>query len=90
MLSCGGCRYRPKHMEIETPLKPFIPEYVPATGDIDEFIKVSSSHPPDLPFTTCNSVSPVLLLGASVRHSLQAEGQSALLCPCGGLAGTLK
>eukprot|EP00891_Asterochloris_glomerata_P007961 jgi/Astpho2/7961/gw1.00119.39.1_t len=27
-------------MEIETPLKPFIPEYVPATGDIDEFIKV--------------------------------------------------
>lgn len=50
-------------MEIETPLKPFIPEYVPATGDIDEFIKVSSSHPVNLPFTTCNRVDSVLLWG---------------------------
>ena len=62
-------------MEIETPLKPFIPEYVPATGDIDEFIKVSCSHPADLPFTTCDRVNSVLLLRASVRHSLQVEGQ---------------
>lgn len=53
-------------MEIETPLKPFIPEYVPATGDIDEFIKVSSSHPVNLPFTTCNRVCAAV--GESVRH----------------------
>ena len=61
MLSSGCCRYRPKHIEIETPLKPFIPEYVPATGDIDEFIKVSGSHPLDLPVTACPRLNSVLL-----------------------------
>ena len=33
-------RYTPQTMELETKLKPFIPEYIPAIGDIDAFLKV--------------------------------------------------
>jgi intraflagellar transport protein 46 len=33
-------RYRPQSIDIETHLKPFIPDYIPALGGIDEFIKV--------------------------------------------------
>ena len=33
-------RYSPKDVEIPAPLKPFVPDYVPAVGDVDEFIKV--------------------------------------------------
>ncbi|CAB4062849.1 IFT46 [Lepeophtheirus salmonis] len=34
-------RYTPQTIELETKFKPFIPEYIPAVGDIDAFIKVS-------------------------------------------------
>lgn len=34
------CRYKPHNIELETKLKPFIPDYIPAIGGIDEFIKV--------------------------------------------------
>jgi intraflagellar transport protein 46 len=33
-------RYRPQDIELEPELKPFIPDYIPAIGDIDAFIKV--------------------------------------------------
>eukprot|EP00003_Mantamonas_plastica_P024782 TRINITY_DN468_c0_g1_i4.p1 TRINITY_DN468_c0_g1~~TRINITY_DN468_c0_g1_i4.p1 ORF type:complete len:555 (+),score=177.28 TRINITY_DN468_c0_g1_i4:803-2467(+) len=33
-------RYKPQTVEIETKLKPFIPDYIPAVGDIDAFIKI--------------------------------------------------
>lgn len=33
-------QYKPDVLQLETPLKPFIPDFVPAIGDIDEFIKV--------------------------------------------------
>lgn len=33
-------QYKPEVLQLETPLKPFIPDYVPAVGDVDEFIKV--------------------------------------------------
>ena len=32
-------RYTPQTIEIETRFKPFIPEYIPAVGDIDAFLK---------------------------------------------------
>lgn len=35
-------QYKPEVLQLETPLKPFIPEFVPAIGDIDEFIKVNA------------------------------------------------
>ena len=36
-------RYTPQVMELETQLRPFIPEYIPAIGDIDAFLKVDIS-----------------------------------------------
>ena len=34
-------QYKPEVLQLDTPLKPFIPDFVPAIGDIDEFIKVN-------------------------------------------------
>ena len=34
-------RYTPQAIELETRFKPFIPEFIPAVGDIDAFIKVN-------------------------------------------------
>lgn len=33
-------RYTPQSIELEHKLKPFIPDFIPAVGDIDAFIKV--------------------------------------------------
>jgi intraflagellar transport protein 46 len=33
-------RYKPQEVELETVLKCFIPEYIPAIGEIDSFVKV--------------------------------------------------
>lgn len=33
-------RYKPHTIDLETKLKPFIPDYIPSIGGIDEFIKV--------------------------------------------------
>ena len=33
-------RYTPQKIDLETKFKPFIPDYIPAVGDIDAFIKV--------------------------------------------------
>jgi len=33
-------RYKPQEVELETPLKCFIPEYIPAIGELDGFLKV--------------------------------------------------
>ena len=42
--------YKPEVVQLEAPLKPFIPDHTPAIGDIDEFIKVNlinlCLHPP--------------------------------------------
>lgn len=35
-------RYTPQSIELENKLKPFIPDFIPAVGDIDAFVKVSS------------------------------------------------
>lgn len=36
-------RYTPQTVNLDCRLVPFIPEYIPAIGDIDAFIKVSTS-----------------------------------------------
>lgn len=33
-------RYHPHDIELETRLKPFIPDYIPAVGEVDAFLKV--------------------------------------------------
>ena len=34
-------RFKPQEVELESTLKCFIPEYIPAIGEMDSFIKVS-------------------------------------------------
>lgn len=36
-------RYTPQTVELDTKLKPFIPEFIPAIGDIDAFLKVRAN-----------------------------------------------
>ena len=33
-------RYRPTMLELDAKLKPFIPEYIPAVGEVDAFLKM--------------------------------------------------
>ena len=39
---CMFFRYTPQSIELEHKLKPFIPDFIPAVGDIDAFVKVCS------------------------------------------------
>ena len=34
-------RYTPQSIDLEFKLKPFIPDFIPAVGDIDAFLKVN-------------------------------------------------
>ena len=44
-------RYVPQKLELDSKLKPFIPEFIPAVGDIDAFLKVESENPLELGLT---------------------------------------
>ena len=44
-------RYIPQKLELHSKLKPFIPDFIPAVGDIDAFIKVESDNPLQLGLT---------------------------------------
>lgn len=33
-------RYKPQKIDLETKLKPFVPEYIPAVGEVDAFLKM--------------------------------------------------
>jgi hypothetical protein len=35
-------RYKPQEVDLDAPLKCFIPEYIPSIGELDPFLKVSS------------------------------------------------
>lgn len=35
-------QFKPLDINLDTELKPFIPDYIPAVGDIDAFIKVKN------------------------------------------------
>lgn len=64
-------RYTPQKIDIEYKLHPFIPEYVPAVGDIDAFLKVM---PP---------VTPEATLQAPIRTHMAGLGLKVLDEPCG-------
>lgn len=34
-------RHKPQKIDLETKLKPFVPDYVPAVGEVDAFLKMS-------------------------------------------------
>ena len=33
-------RYKPQKIELDTKMKPFIPDYIPAVGEVDAFLKM--------------------------------------------------
>jgi len=33
-------RYKPQKIDLDTKLKPFVPDYVPAVGEVDAFLKM--------------------------------------------------
>lgn len=34
-------RYKPQKIDLDTKIKPFIPDYIPAVGEVDAFLKMS-------------------------------------------------
>jgi len=52
-------RYKPHHIELETKMKPFIADYIPAVGEIDPFVKVPrpDSKPDNLGLTVLDEPS---------------------------------
>ena len=50
-------RFKPHTIELETRLKPFIPDYIPAVGEIDAFLKVPRPLPPLLPLSLASLAS---------------------------------
>jgi intraflagellar transport protein 46 len=37
--------YKPRNVELDTRLRCFVPEYIPAVGEIDTFVKVRGGNP---------------------------------------------
>jgi len=33
-------RYKPEHKELDTKLRPFIPDYIPSVGEVDAMLKM--------------------------------------------------
>lgn len=55
-------RYHPHNIELETKLKPFIPDYIPAVGEVDAFLKVT---PPE---GDVENLGLMVLVGAHPSH----------------------
>ncbi|EEQ97326.1 hypothetical protein Pmar_PMAR010332, partial [Perkinsus marinus ATCC 50983] len=53
-------RYHPHTVELETPLKPFIPELIPAVGEVDAALKIP---PPSTGLKECMSADKTILNG---------------------------
>lgn len=77
-------RYKPHNIDLETKLKPFIPDYIPAVGGIDEFIKVPRPDgKPDflglkvLDEPAARQSDPTVLTLQLRQHSKEAPGNKA-------------
>ena len=65
-------RYKPHQIELDTRLKPFIPDFIPAVGDIDAFIKVPR------PDNTAQDASMELGLGILDEPAVMQSDPSVL------------
>ena len=77
--------YKPEVVQLEAPLKPFIPDYTPAIGDIDEFIKVNLIQPlltPALLFGVCAQYTAAKDTGISGTQEAQNQMRIVLLFNC--------
>ena len=50
-------KHRAQTIILDYKLKPFIPDFIPAVGDIDAFIKVESNNPLELGLTVLDEPS---------------------------------
>lgn len=77
-------RYTPQTIELEHKLKPFIPEYIPAVGDIDAFIKVPKpdNEPSMLGLTVldepCSKQSDPTVLDLQLRNISKMSGMKEM------------
>ena len=84
-------RYKPHQVELESCLKPFIPKFIPAVGDIDAFIRVTTSqlHSVErqqliIPYTCCvfaRAASSALIAHSPVLTDIYLSALHAL-CAC--------
>ena len=65
-------RYTPQSVELETRLRPFIPEYIPAIGDIDAFLKVGQCCGQGT-FATGQQLCDTKLLSKNHKHFMCAS-----------------
>lgn len=54
-------RYTPQLIDLDHKLKPFIPDFIPAVGDIDAFLKVQMVHPKNVSPGVCSSSSVLIV-----------------------------
>mmetsp|Transcript_46769 Transcript_46769/g.77456 ORF Transcript_46769/g.77456 Transcript_46769/m.77456 type:complete len:467 (-) Transcript_46769:218-1618(-) len=78
-------RYKPHHIELETKMKPFIADYIPAVGEIDAFVKVPrpDSKPDNLGLTVldepCSQQSDPTVFTLQLRAVTKSSGQQPML-----------
>ena len=65
-------RYHPHNIELDTKFKPFIPEYIPAVGEVDAFLKVPRPDNAEETFGLSCLVLLAVLLTQRNRMSLQS------------------
>ena len=76
-------RYNPPPSDVPTPLKPFVPDYIPAVGDIDEFVKVPrpDGRPDELGIRVLDEPaarqSDATVLSLRLRHANKQSGGAA-------------
>jgi len=76
-------RYDPPPSDVPTPLKPFVPDYIPAIGDIDEFVKVPrpDGRPDELGLRVLDEPaarqSDATVLSLRLRHANKQSGGAA-------------
>mmetsp|Transcript_17865 Transcript_17865/g.48064 ORF Transcript_17865/g.48064 Transcript_17865/m.48064 type:complete len:485 (-) Transcript_17865:206-1660(-) len=78
-------RYKPHNIELETKMKPFIPDYIPAVGEIDPFVKVPrpDGQPDSLGLTVLDeptsSQSDPVVLQLQLRAITKASSHQPVL-----------
>ena len=61
------CRYTPQLIDLDHKLKPFIPDFIPAVGDIAAFLKVQMVYPKNVAPGVCSSSSILIVPLVSLR-----------------------
>jgi len=76
-------RFRPQNISLETKLKPFIPDYFPSVGDVDEFLKVPrpDGKPDELGFKFLDEPAAQQSDPAVLNLQLRANSKQAFTQP---------